>query len=161
MFVPRFFMPHGLTIDHEGNMWLTDVAMHQVCTQSSAALGSITSRCSGNEPALTPSSGGGKPDPRERRKSSLLWRVMQVFIPSWSVLQNVVCERNILKCIYRTQHAWKTRTCFKVVVFTRLWHECKKEPTRLSLKRRSKAGFRYCEAELTSTGALKSSFRRL
>lgn len=25
-----FFMPHGLTIDHEGNTWLTDVAMHQV-----------------------------------------------------------------------------------------------------------------------------------
>ncbi|KAJ7339646.1 hypothetical protein OS493_006053 [Desmophyllum pertusum] len=23
-------MPHGLTIDHEGNTWLTDVAMHQV-----------------------------------------------------------------------------------------------------------------------------------
>lgn len=30
-FVPRFFMPHGLTIDHEGNTWLTDVALHQVC----------------------------------------------------------------------------------------------------------------------------------
>ncbi len=25
-----FYMPHGLTIDHEGNFWLTDVAMHQV-----------------------------------------------------------------------------------------------------------------------------------
>ncbi|KAL9986000.1 hypothetical protein ACROYT_G000053 [Oculina patagonica] len=25
-----FFMPHGLTIDHHGNTWLTDVAMHQV-----------------------------------------------------------------------------------------------------------------------------------
>ncbi len=25
-----FFMPHGLTIDHQGNFWLTDVAMHQV-----------------------------------------------------------------------------------------------------------------------------------
>ncbi|CAH3014635.1 unnamed protein product [Porites evermanni] len=25
-----FFMPHGLTIDHEGNTWLTDVALHQV-----------------------------------------------------------------------------------------------------------------------------------
>ena len=24
-------MPHGLTIDHEGNTWLTDVALHQVC----------------------------------------------------------------------------------------------------------------------------------
>ena len=23
-------MPHGLTIDHEGNFWLTDIAMHQV-----------------------------------------------------------------------------------------------------------------------------------
>lgn len=25
-----FFMPHGLTIDHEDNIWLTDVALHQV-----------------------------------------------------------------------------------------------------------------------------------
>ena len=26
----RFYLPHGLTIDHEGYYWLTDVAMHQV-----------------------------------------------------------------------------------------------------------------------------------
>ncbi|XP_072039016.1 peptidyl-glycine alpha-amidating monooxygenase B-like [Amphiura filiformis] len=25
-----FYMPHGLSIDHEGNIWLTDVALHQV-----------------------------------------------------------------------------------------------------------------------------------
>lgn len=25
-----FYMPHGLTIDHLGNYWITDVAMHQV-----------------------------------------------------------------------------------------------------------------------------------
>ncbi len=25
-----FYMPHGLTIDYEGNFWLTDIAMHQV-----------------------------------------------------------------------------------------------------------------------------------
>uniref|UniRef100_A0A182IJZ6 peptidylamidoglycolate lyase n=1 Tax=Anopheles atroparvus TaxID=41427 RepID=A0A182IJZ6_ANOAO len=25
-----FYMPHGLTIDHEDNYWLTDVALHQV-----------------------------------------------------------------------------------------------------------------------------------
>ena len=25
-----FFLPHGLTIDHEGSFWLTDVALHQV-----------------------------------------------------------------------------------------------------------------------------------
>jgi hypothetical protein len=25
-----FYMPHGLTIDHDGNFWLTDIAMHQV-----------------------------------------------------------------------------------------------------------------------------------
>lgn len=25
-----FYMPHGLTIDSEGNFWVTDVAMHQV-----------------------------------------------------------------------------------------------------------------------------------
>ena len=30
MFCPRFFLPHGLTIDNDGNYWLTDVAMHQV-----------------------------------------------------------------------------------------------------------------------------------
>lgn len=30
----RFIMPHGLTVDHEGNLWLTDVGLHQVfkCT---------------------------------------------------------------------------------------------------------------------------------
>jgi len=27
----RFYMPHGLTIDSQGNYWITDVAMHQVC----------------------------------------------------------------------------------------------------------------------------------
>ncbi len=26
----RFVMPHGLTIDHENNVWLTDVGLHQV-----------------------------------------------------------------------------------------------------------------------------------
>jgi peptidylamidoglycolate lyase len=25
-----FIMPHGLTVDHEGNLWLTDVGLHQV-----------------------------------------------------------------------------------------------------------------------------------
>ena len=26
----RFYMPHGLHIDSKGNIWVTDVAMHQV-----------------------------------------------------------------------------------------------------------------------------------
>ncbi len=26
----RFIMPHGLTVDHTGNLWLTDVGLHQV-----------------------------------------------------------------------------------------------------------------------------------
>uniref|UniRef100_A0A914XQF4 peptidylamidoglycolate lyase n=1 Tax=Plectus sambesii TaxID=2011161 RepID=A0A914XQF4_9BILA len=26
----RFYMPHGLTVDHEDNVWVTDVALHQV-----------------------------------------------------------------------------------------------------------------------------------
>lgn len=25
-----FYMPHGLTVDHNGSFWVTDVAMHQV-----------------------------------------------------------------------------------------------------------------------------------
>ena len=25
-----FYLPHGISIDHEGNLWLTDVALHQV-----------------------------------------------------------------------------------------------------------------------------------
>ena len=25
-----FYMPHGMTIDRNGNMWITDVALHQV-----------------------------------------------------------------------------------------------------------------------------------
>jgi peptidylamidoglycolate lyase len=29
-FVDRFYMPHGLTIDKEGNLWITDVGLHQV-----------------------------------------------------------------------------------------------------------------------------------
>ncbi|KAI8733741.1 peptidyl-glycine alpha-amidating monooxygenase B isoform X1 [Biomphalaria glabrata] len=28
--VERYFMPHGITADHQGTIWLTDVAMHQV-----------------------------------------------------------------------------------------------------------------------------------
>lgn len=30
-----FYMPHGLTIDHKGSFWVTDVAMHQVFKFSS------------------------------------------------------------------------------------------------------------------------------
>lgn len=26
----RFYMPHGLTIDKQGNLWVTDVGLHQV-----------------------------------------------------------------------------------------------------------------------------------
>ena len=26
----QFAMPHGLTVDREGNLWATDVALHQV-----------------------------------------------------------------------------------------------------------------------------------
>jgi len=29
----RFYMPHGLTVDDKGNLWVTDVALHQVCIQ--------------------------------------------------------------------------------------------------------------------------------
>ena len=36
----RFVMPHGLTVDHEGNLWLTDVGLHQVfkCTSEGKVL---------------------------------------------------------------------------------------------------------------------------
>lgn len=36
----RFVMPHGLMVDHEGNLWLTDVALHQVfkCTPEGKVL---------------------------------------------------------------------------------------------------------------------------
>ena len=27
-----FFLPHMITIDKQNNVWVTDVAMHQVCT---------------------------------------------------------------------------------------------------------------------------------
>ena len=30
LFYCRFYLPHGLTVDHEDNLWLTDVASHQV-----------------------------------------------------------------------------------------------------------------------------------
>lgn len=36
----RFIMPHGLTVDHEGMLWLTDVGLHQVfrCTPEGKVL---------------------------------------------------------------------------------------------------------------------------
>ncbi len=36
----RFIMPHGLTVDHEGSLWLTDVGLHQVfkCTPEGEVL---------------------------------------------------------------------------------------------------------------------------
>jgi len=36
----RFIMPHGLTVDHAGNLWLTDVGLHQVfkCTSEGKVL---------------------------------------------------------------------------------------------------------------------------
>ncbi|MEZ5385550.1 MAG: peptidyl-alpha-hydroxyglycine alpha-amidating lyase family protein [Prosthecobacter sp.] len=36
----RFIMPHGLTVDYEGNLWLTDVGLHQVfkCTPEGKVL---------------------------------------------------------------------------------------------------------------------------
>lgn len=36
----RFIMPHGLTVDHAGNLWLTDVGLHQVfkCSPSGEVL---------------------------------------------------------------------------------------------------------------------------
>jgi peptidylamidoglycolate lyase len=36
----RFIMPHGLTFDHAGNVWLTDVGLHQVfkCTPEGKVL---------------------------------------------------------------------------------------------------------------------------
>lgn len=27
----RFYLPHGLSVDKNGNYWVTDVALHQVC----------------------------------------------------------------------------------------------------------------------------------
>ena len=30
MFPCRFYLPHGLTVDKQGNVWVTDVALHQV-----------------------------------------------------------------------------------------------------------------------------------
>lgn len=36
----RFIMPHGLTVDHQGHLWLTDVGLHQVfkCTPEGKVL---------------------------------------------------------------------------------------------------------------------------
>lgn len=36
----RFIMPHGLTVEHEGSLWLTDVGLHQVfkCTPEGKVL---------------------------------------------------------------------------------------------------------------------------
>lgn len=37
-------MPHGLTIDHENNIWVTDVALHQVMK--------LSPKCSSDKPLL-------------------------------------------------------------------------------------------------------------
>lgn len=34
----QFYMPHGATVDAFNNLWLTDVAMHQVCARYEAIL---------------------------------------------------------------------------------------------------------------------------
>lgn len=49
-----FIMPHGLTVDHEGNLWLTDVGLHQVfkCTPEGKVLLTLGERAvPGNDPA--------------------------------------------------------------------------------------------------------------
>ncbi|MCB1279566.1 peptidyl-alpha-hydroxyglycine alpha-amidating lyase family protein [Prosthecobacter sp.] len=50
----RFIMPHGLTVDHEGNLWLTDVGLHQVfkCTPEGKVLITLGERAKpGNDDA--------------------------------------------------------------------------------------------------------------
>lgn len=39
-----FYMPHGLTVDHENNIWVTDVALHQVMK--------LSPKCSSDKPLL-------------------------------------------------------------------------------------------------------------
>jgi peptidylamidoglycolate lyase len=49
-----FIMPHGLTVDHEGNLWLTDVGLHQVFkfTPEGKLLLTLGERAkTGNDPA--------------------------------------------------------------------------------------------------------------
>ena len=43
----RFYMPHGLTIDSQGNYWITDVAMHQVSFVCSVLIHCVTCMCLG------------------------------------------------------------------------------------------------------------------
>ncbi len=50
----RFIMPHGLTVDHECNLWLTDVGLHQVfkCTLEGKVLLTLgEASVPGNDPA--------------------------------------------------------------------------------------------------------------
>ena len=55
-------MPHGLTIDHEDNFWVTDVAMHQVFkfsspdSEPSLVLGTIFTPGSGYNTFCQPTS---------------------------------------------------------------------------------------------------------
>lgn len=64
----RFYMPHGLTIDSQGNYWITDVAMHQV----SFCLLSVNTSC----------------DMHESRFSSLLHREIKY----WSLVLHFLLE---------------------------------------------------------------------
>lgn len=41
----RFTMPHGLTVDHEGNVWLTDVGLHQIIKWGTISPSALMARC--------------------------------------------------------------------------------------------------------------------
>lgn len=53
-----FYLPHGLTVDHEDNLWLTDVGSHQVFKFS--PLGSNTQRLLALGDKLVPGSGSSR-----------------------------------------------------------------------------------------------------
>ena len=40
-----FYLPHGIHLDTAGNVWLTDVALHQVFKVGTRAMGGLLSLC--------------------------------------------------------------------------------------------------------------------
>ena len=91
-----WYSSHAKLVFHDGLLLLfSSFRFHTSCFSpvrfhwsSPFCLGSTTSRCSGNEPTLIPkvSSRGGKPHPRERRKSSLLFALQQFIVRQKSLL---------------------------------------------------------------------------
>merc|ERR1712037_938840 len=95
-----FYMPHGLDIDGEGNIWVTDVGLHQVmkfpagATKPSLVLGEKFEPGSGAgqfcKPTATQVSSTGLHCRQGGKASGVCWSRTQGTSVPWSILNQVV-----------------------------------------------------------------------